>query len=257
MATIIKEKRGLLSVIGTLLEGQLYLATDTYDVYVGTSAGNKLVGSVLNKNNSFTGTNKFGSATDYLQIDNSGNVEAVGGATWFDDLRIELTVRGSVKVPTYSNVIGGIYAYEFDDAILAQEKEVNFKMQLPHGWKIGSAIHLHIHWVAKATTSAGQKVRWGLEYTKANINGVFGATTTIYATDAVSPPSTTPTAMTHYLTEFADIDMTGMELSNFILCRMFRNSSDAADTYTDSAYVIGVDAHVEHNSLGSNSEFTK
>jgi hypothetical protein len=95
-----------------------------------------------------------------------------------------------------------------------------------------------------------------LEYTKANINGVFGATTTIYATDPVNPPSTTPTTMTHYLTDFAYIDMTGGTLSNFILCRIFRNSSDAADTYTDSAYVVGVDAHVEFSKLGSDSEFT-
>ena len=200
----------------------------------------------------------IGGATNYLEIASGGKLSAHGSATWFDDLRVELTVRGSnTKSPTYAAMISGIYAYEFDNAIVTLEKEVNFKMQLPHGWLTASAIHLHVHWVAKSTTLADQKVRWGLEYTKANINGVFGATTTIYATDPASPPSTTPTAMTHYLTEFADIDMTGGTLSNFLLCRLFRNSSNAADTYTDSAYVIGVDAHVEFDQLGSNDEFTK
>jgi hypothetical protein len=177
--------------------------------------------------------------------------------TWFDDLRIEPTARGTgPKIPSYSSMIGGIYAYEFDDTVLASEKEINFKMQLPYGWKTASAIHLHLHWVAKSTTSAGQKVRWGLEYTKANINGVFGATTTIYATDPVNPPSTTPTAMTHYLTEFADIDMSTGTISNLILGRIFRNSSDVLDTYTDSAYLIGIDAHIEYQTLGSASEYS-
>ena len=203
------------------------------------------------------GTFKMGAGSDYIQVDDQGRLSASGNATWFDDLRVELTVRGSVKAPSYTNLIGGIYAYEFDDAILAQEKEVNFKMQLPHGWKTASTVHMHIHWVAKSTTSAGQKVRWGLEYVTANINGVLTTHDIIYATDPVNPPSTTPTANTHYLTEFADISMAGAGLSNFILGRIFRNSSDAADTYTDSAYALGVDAHVEFDQLGSNEEYIK
>lgn len=212
----------------------------------------------LDNNQTFTGTNKFGSATNNLQIDSNGFLSANGTSTWFDDLRVELTVRTvGAKSPSYVNVTGGIYAYEFDDAGAGSEKEINFKMQTPHGWKIASTLHMHVHWVAATTGSAGNKIRWGLEYTNANINAVFPSTTTIYGEDAVNPPSTTPTAMTHYLTEFSDIDMTGKELSNFLLCRLFRNSSHANDTYAGSAYVIGVDAHIEYDTLGSNSEFSK
>jgi len=40
-------KRGLLADIGTLDEGRLYLATDTYEVYIGTSDGNKKMGHIL------------------------------------------------------------------------------------------------------------------------------------------------------------------------------------------------------------------
>lgn len=199
---------------------------------------------------------KLGGDTNYLKITEGGKLQAVGTATWFDDLRVEPTVRGSgTKVPSYAVMIGGIYAYEFDNAVLASEKEVNFKMQLPHGWKQGSPLALHLHWVAKTTGSAGEKVRWGFEYTRANINGVLGATTTVYATDAANPPSTTPTAMTQYLTPFTPIDMTGGTLSTMILGRIFRNSSDAADTYTDSVYLVAIDAHYEAEALGSNDEY--
>jgi hypothetical protein len=53
-------KRGVLADIGTLDEGRLYLATDTYDLYIGTSDGNKLVGD-------------SSLATDYLKIDASND----------------------------------------------------------------------------------------------------------------------------------------------------------------------------------------
>lgn len=41
MATKIKIKRNTLANIGTLDTGEPYLATDTYDLYLGTAAGNK------------------------------------------------------------------------------------------------------------------------------------------------------------------------------------------------------------------------
>ena len=46
MATLILQKRGLLSAISTLTAGQLYLATDTSDIYIGSASGNKLVGGI-------------------------------------------------------------------------------------------------------------------------------------------------------------------------------------------------------------------
>lgn len=199
-----------------------------------------------------------GSKTNAIRIGAGGDMSFLGTATVWDDLRVEPTVRSSgKKAPAYAVYKSGIYAYEFDNAVLASEKEVNFKMQLPHGWKTASTLSIHVHWIAKATTSAGHKVRWGLEYTKANINGVFGATATIYADTPEAPPSTTPTVDTHYLTDLPDISMAGNTLSCFLLCRLFRNSSDAADTYTNSAYLIGIDAHVEMDSFGSSAELTK
>ena len=59
MSTILL-KRDTLANIPTLTAGELYLATDTYDLYVGTSAGNKLVGD-------------SSLATDYLKIDASND----------------------------------------------------------------------------------------------------------------------------------------------------------------------------------------
>jgi hypothetical protein len=206
----------------------------------------------------------IGGTTNGIEISKGGTLKAIGTATWFDDLRVEPTVRSTgSKAPSYTNYqaggsASGLYFYLFDNAIAANEKEVNFKLQMPHGKLLASAIHLHIHWVPTSTGSAGDKVRWGLEYTKANPNGTFGAVGAyIYATDPVSPPSTTPTAHTHYITEFADIDMTGDALSTIILCRLFRNSSNAADSFAGDVGLLYIDAHVEYSQLGSNEEYTQ
>lgn len=209
------------------------------------------------------GTINLGEPPNYLEVAAGGKVTAKGTATWFDDVRVEPTARGTgTKSPTYTNYAAGgsasgLYLYVFDNALAVAEKELNFKLQMPHGKLLNSLIHLHIHWVALTTGAAGEKVRWGLEYTKANPNGVFGAVGAIvYATDPVNPPSTTPTAHTHYITEFPDIDMSGDALSTILLCRVFRNSSNAADTFAGSAGLLYIDCHVEFERWGSNDEYT-
>jgi hypothetical protein len=46
MANQILIKRNTLANIGTLTAGELYLATDTLDLYIGSASGNKLVGGI-------------------------------------------------------------------------------------------------------------------------------------------------------------------------------------------------------------------
>lgn len=242
--------------------GEIAYATDTKQLYVGTDpATGGSFKRVITEDAS--GNYVLGGATNNITISGSGNLTANGTATWFDDIRIEPTVRSTgVKAPTYTQwtpsggSASGLYFYLFDNAISASEKEVNFKLQMPHGKKLGSVIHLHVHWMPTSTGSAGDKVRWGLEYTKANPNAVFSAPGSfIYATDPANPPSTTPTQDTHYITEFADIDMTGDALSTILPCRLFRNSSHADDTFAGDVMLLYIDAHVEFERMGSNDEY--
>lgn len=193
-----------------------------------------------------------------------GSQIATGTNTWWDDLRVEPNVRSTgAQVPTFGRVqrdVGGtsngVYAYQFDNAVAGQEKEVYFSVQMPHGKLLGSAIDLHIHWVPVTAGTAGHKVRWGLEYTWANIGGAFPATTTIYAD--------TPTlgsidvAMSHCLTAFAAEAAPASEtLSSVMLCRVFRDSANAADTATITAGMLFIDAHIEMDRIGSRDEYTQ
>lgn len=174
---------------------------------------------------------------------------------YYDDLRFEPTARNTgTKAPTFALWKGGLYLYDFDNAVLASEKEIFFNVQMPHGWKEGSLVYPHVHWVNKTAGTAGYVVRWGLEYTVSNIGGVFPASTTIYGTTIQGGGDITA-ADSHLITSFDPIDMTGGEISRVLACRLFRNSSDAADTYTGTAGLLYIDWHVTMARPGSRYEF--
>ncbi len=179
-----------------------------------------------------------------------------GAFARFDDLRIEPVARSSgTKSPAFGAFRDGLLLYHFDDAVLASQKEVFFTLQLSHAWKEGSTIHPHVHWTPLVAGAAGNVVRWGLEYSKAKIGTAFGASTTIYGTTIVAGDVTTQ--YSHCLTEIDDIDMTGDTVSTILACRLFRFSSDAADTLAQTAGLLYVDFHIELDAAGSRTEFAK
>jgi hypothetical protein len=199
----------------------------------------------------------LGGATNAVKIGKGGEITLVGTATRWDDLRTEITVRSTgSKAPAFNAWLNGLYLYEFDDASAGSEKEVFFGIQLPHGWKEGSTIFPHVHWTNKTAGSAGQVIRWGLEYTLQKLGSVFGATTIIYG-ETISTGVIT-SANSHLLTPIgAGIDMTGMTLSTMIVGRLFRNSSHVNDTYGGIAGGLSFDIHYEIDSFGSSAEYTK
>jgi hypothetical protein len=154
----------------------------------------------------------------------------------------------------------GVFLYWFDKLL---EEEVFFIVQLPHSYKQGSDIRPHVHWLPKTTGGAGLFVKWGLEYTWANINGVYAANTTIITTDASSSSTATTSGdniMTidkHYVSSFPSITGTGKTISSMLICRVFRDATDATDDYDDDAGLLEFDIHFEKDTVGSRLEMTK
>lgn len=200
----------------------------------------------------------LGGTTNGIKVNKGGEMTFIGTATVWDDLRIEPIAKGTgSNNPTFGTWAGGISLYEFDNATAGSEKEVWFNVQMPHGWKEGSTVEPHVHWLPKTAGTAGQVIRWGLEYSKAKIGTAFSTTpTTVYGTTIVGGGAIT-TANAHLLTDFAGIDMTGDTISTVLVCRLFRNSSDAADTYTGTAGLLYIDWHVELDTFGSKTELAK
>lgn len=191
-----------------------------------------------------------------------GSERAAGTSTWWDDLRVEPTARSTgPNVPTFGRVArdvagtsNGVYVYQFDNAAAGSEKELFFSAQMPHGKLLNSQIDMHVHWVPVTAGGAGDKIRWGLEYTWASPGDAFPATTTVYGDTTVVGDITV--ALSHCITSFPLLTPPASEdLSSILLCRVFRNSSNGADTATITAGMLFVDAHLEMAQLGSREEF--
>lgn len=200
---------------------------------------------------------------NYTDFDTTGFITFNGTTTVWDDLRVEPVVRTTgTNAPTFTqwftNGAGsrGVYLYTFPDDNTSSEKEVFFSVQLPHSWK-GTVIYPHVHWIPLAA-GTGQRPVWGLEYNWADIGQTFGNTTIAYTTSLV-PNDTNLVKYKHYVSNFAGITPSTSqdEISAILMCRLFRYSGNASDTYTNSCGLLYVDFHYEINTIGSRSEFIK
>lgn len=201
------------------------------------------------------GTSTIGNPTNYTKIEPDGTIVMVGDATVWEDLRVPMTSAkaAGIKDPGFSifkdNGSGsaGVFLWWFDKA---SEEELFFMVQLPHSWD-GTDITPHIHWVPKTNGALNATVEWGLEYTWADINGTFGNTSIIY-TKTTTSGDTTLVAGKHYMSNFSAIANASHTISSMLVCRIFRNATDATDdTYDDDAGLIEIDFHYASDTIGS------
>lgn len=196
-------------------------------------------------------TLRLGGSANYAEVEADGTIHLLGDATGWDDLRVPATSAVVGAAPPDLGTFGpsgGLKTYLFDKGI---DQEVHMAVQLPHTWKEASNITPHVHW-APIDTNTGT-VRWGLEYSWANIDGTFGAPSTIYAEDAGDG-----TAWKHQVQDFAALDATGKTISSMIVCRLFRDADHANDTYDNDAALLACDFHYEIDTpAGSRAIMTK
>jgi hypothetical protein len=174
----------------------------------------------------------------------------VVGPQW-DDVR---TPVSSIKLPQVNPPVETSYkgslVLAFQDVAAPQEQIAYFVIQFPHTYKEGTTVSPHIHWVG-SDASAGDVV-WTLTYSWANMEEVFSAQTSNTQTFANSS-----TLDYHNVGHFSDVVGTGKKVSSMLLGSIKRNSSNGADTYTGSAYLLEIDVHIQVESLGSVQEEVK
>ena len=159
-----------------------------------------------------------------------GNSGQLGGA---NDPTFKRVQRDS---STSSN---GVYAHVFAPGVL---KELFFCCTLPHSYAQGSDLIAAVRWAPQTADGA---VAWGLEYTIANVDGVFGAT------DRRDQTFSAAAALTHQVSTFATITGSGVEIGAALLLRVYRDGAAAGDTNSLSAILLGVDIYTEHDTRGS------
>jgi hypothetical protein len=166
-------------------------------------------------------------------------------AGW-EDLRFPASsVRSAAgKEPTWTDYKSGQVLAFADQAVAGNEETIFFNVQLPHGWRDGTNLIPHVHWVGEDDTAGN--VRWALTYSWANFDAAFGAATEITVDDANAATDV------HNLATFAEISGSGKTFSSMLVCSLRRNSSHANDTLTGKdAYLLEVDFHYQHDSLGT------
>lgn len=164
----------------------------------------------------------------------------------WDDLRIPgSSVRLGASAPDLVAFLGagGLLVSAFDGN--ATLEQIYFTIQLPHGYKLGSNITPHVHWTP--TTAGAGNVKWNLEYSWSNTGSAFPGSTTISVTDAASG-----TAWEHTKAFFPAIVGSAItDVSSMLVCRLFRDPSDGADTYGDDASFLELDFHYQIDMIGS------
>jgi hypothetical protein len=233
--------------IGTTDTQDLVLKTNNTSRVNITSGGVTTIGDIIDGGNGINDT----------KIEADGTIMFEGNATVWDDLRVAPDAGSSSATLGYlpGEASGGQIYYFRDDKDL---ETLTFQVQLPHSYKEGTNIYPHIHWTPFKSESGN--VEWNLDYTWVNYDSgtplVFPATTT--STVVATGPFTLRTHLIASLTSGGvGLDGTNKKVSSILICRIWRDSRNAADTYQDDAGLLSLDFHFQIDTVGSRGEFTK
>jgi hypothetical protein len=175
----------------------------------------------------------------------------------YDDLRI---LPGSFDRPGASDPASilyypnagaiGTYLYEF-----SKNNVVSFACQLPHKYKTGTDIGVHLHWTpgANGATENGHTVGWKVDYSWSNIDGTFGDMQMADLSDACDG-----TDHKHQMTPEVTIDghTAAKHISSMLICNLRRSDTGTDDTWAGTAVgalpmILEVDFHFQIDTIGS------
>lgn len=200
-----------------------------------------------------------------LVVESDGTLRMDGNATVWDDLMVypDATSKGGSKAPVWGGSSGafkkngssqGVFIWMFHKTT---EQEVYFTVQLPHSYKVGTALYPHVHWTTAIGTPTRTNVVWGLEYSVIAIGGSFPNTSTLTGNSVISPIATISGIGQHLITSLGSISGTNLGISTVIACRLYRDATNSIDAFDEEVGLLGFDIHYEKDTQGSREEFVK
>jgi hypothetical protein len=142
-----------------------------------------------------------------------------------------------------------------DDACLVFSKSAQNIIagvaQLPHSWKLGTPIEVHIHW--QIPTDANGNVVWRFEYACADLLGTFPAS---YTSTDVTVAVDEYGVRQHIISELVWLTP-GTNISAMIKWKLSRMGAATGDTYDDTVKLLELDFHYQIDSVGSGREREK
>ena len=200
---------------------------------------------------SFVNAIKFGSDDDYTLLSTDGTQRAYGSATCFDDLVSSLVARRLEST-------AGALQYNYDNSSITMQRNGNitntsdrliFNKQIPHAFKAGSLMGLHIHWEQTDATTREFTVQWRIQENREAKTEAWQTSIIDTNTNNVFPYTS---GTINQITTLVDIDLTGLNISDTVQFRLAR--TDAVNVDLEAVFV---DAHIERDGLGSDEPFTK
>lgn len=174
--------------------------------------------------------NLTGSGVDLMDFDDS--------ILYNDYLTSGTAIRVGPNAPDLAEYRDGIFLYGFAGTGAIVEEGM-FTLHFLHDIHPDHTPTFHIHWTHNNASPSGD-VKWQLDYTYSHgySAGTYGAPTTLSVTQ------TAGAQYTHHITDDDAMPVSvDFEPDGMLLCRIYRDPADVADTFADDAFLIGVDMH--------------
>jgi hypothetical protein len=173
------------------------------------------------------------------------NQNGLGGASFplwgTRGLRAGLGLTPDTVAPDVVTVSGGLKRRGFDASV---EESLLGEVVLPSGYEIGTMLRPRIRW-APSTANAGF-VRWGFEYSWSYDGAAAPLSTTIYVDTTAGG-----LANASQLEELVEIEGDKHRgPGSVLLFRVFRDATDATDTYADDALLLAAGVVASDNATG-------
>lgn len=156
------------------------------------------------------------------------------------------TAPDSIGV-TIGNVARQVYSF---DGVNTEER-LSVSFEIPHDYKTGGQIEVHVHYRPSDNTSGNVKWFFDWEYSSANGNPI--AQTTISVVDTISLNS----QYKHKLKAIGFLPALGYSLGDKIGFNIRRTPSDSQDNYGADVFLEQISLHVPIDTLGSRQLYIK
>lgn len=170
----------------------------------------------------------------------------------YNDINIDINPRNTgVGRPTLATFKGNIQQYRFAVGDFSDFRAC----EIPHSWKEGTQIEFHVHWSLGTANDANLRgVKFEIEYTYADMAGVFSANDTQSAESSVA---LNEPAYTHKYTSIFSFSP-ATKVGTQMCVRLKRISSVInANAPNSDPFIISFGIHYQSDTIGSRLISTK
>ena len=194
--------------------------------------------------------------SDLHIITGAGKTLVLDTAVW-NDLPPTPVVGAKLgaTAPTLATFVDDIQQFTFDNS----DDFIIGNTEVVHGYKEGTDILPHVHWVTNGTDGTERTVKWQYKYTIANGKGsapfdsLYPSQVVLNA-EIVIPASTGDRA--HIISGLGTIPGAGIQIGSVIAWR-FERIASSGDEPSNDPFALQVGAHAQFDTLASRGLFTK